>query len=181
MRKRALPAPTVAAAIPTRPYCFISYSTREPHVALLIECCRLLFSKHYDVEVTPSGLVAGASQRDQITKLINDCTFGVVSLDGLRANIAFEYGMLHAKNKPVLLMKEQSAQVDIRGFFHDSANLTFEPVALNLDTQFSNVKDVNYATWSRNSFMSTMKTLHTEFSKRKNEIKPFIEIPEFTW
>ena len=163
-----------------RPYCFFSYSTREPHVALLLECCRVLFSKHYDIEVTPSSLITGASQRDRITELVNGCTFAIVSLDGLRANITFEYGMLHIKNKPVLLLKEQTARVDIESYFQDSANLKFDPVALNLDTQFSNVKDVNYVTWNRNSFVGTLDILRKEFAKKKAEINPFFE-PEPIW
>jgi len=141
----------------------------------------MLFSPHYRVELTPSALASGASQRDQITQLISDCTFGIVCLDGLRANVSFEYGMLHGKDKPVLLMREQTALVDISGFFHDSPDLAFGPVSLDLDSQFSNVKDVNYATWNRNSIAQTMKVLWDEFQKKKDEIKPFVAIAKPKW
>lgn len=141
----------------------------------------MLFSPHYGVEITPSALESGASQRDQITRLISNCTFGIVCLDGLRPNISFEYGVLHGKQKPVILLREKAAQVDISGFFRDSPDLKFGPVSLNLDSQFSDVKDVNYATWDRHSIAKTMQVLWDEFQKKKHEIKPFLEIVKPAW
>ncbi len=122
---------------PPKPYFFVSYSTREPHVKLLIECPRTVFAPHFEIKLTPSALKSGASQRDQITKLIQDCTLAVVALDGLRPNIVFEYGILHGKNKPVMLFKEAEAKVNIPGFFRDSATLGVGPTPLELDTHFS--------------------------------------------
>ena len=171
----------VRAGAVSTPFCFVSYSTREPHVNLLLECARVLFSPHYRVELTPSALASGASQRDQITELISDCTFGIVCLDGLRPNVSFEYGILHGKQKPVILIREQTALVDISAFFRDSPDLAFSPVSLDLDTQFSNVKDVNYATWYRNSIAQTMGVLWDEFQKKKDEIKPFFTIEKPIW
>ncbi len=39
--------------------------------------------------------------------------FGVVVLDGLRPNVVFEYGVLHELTKPVILLKEKNAILDI--------------------------------------------------------------------
>lgn len=164
-----------------QPICFISYSTREPHVNLLIESAKVLFTPHYKIELTPSVLESGASQRDQITNLISKCAFGIVCLDGLRPNVSWEYGVLHGKQKPVILLREQTARVDIPGYFRDSPQLALTPVSLDLDSQFSNVKDVNYATWNRNSFTETMKVLWDQFEKKKNDIKPFVKIEKPTW
>src|SRR5713101_5505214 len=100
---KLLPPPRTVVKAEQEPYCFISYSTREPHVNLLVECARVLFQASYRVELTPSALASGASQRDQITELISSCAFGIVCLDGLRPNISFEYGILHGKQKPVIL------------------------------------------------------------------------------
>jgi len=147
----------------------------------LIECAKKLFDGYYGVQLTPSALASGASQRDQITELISKCTFAVVCLDGMRANVLFEYGILHGKEKPVILAKEASAQVDIKGFFRDSPDLVFNPVGVDLDSQFSDVKDVNYCTWQRFSFAATIKVLWDEYTKKKDLIKPFIEIAEPKW
>lgn len=117
-----------------RPYLFVSYSTREPHLKLLIECLRIVFLPYFDLKLTPSALESGASQRDQITKLIAGCSFGVVCLDGLRPNVIFEYGILHGRKKPLMLFKEGGAQADIRSFFRDPAGLGVASVALDLDS-----------------------------------------------
>lgn len=64
---------------------------------------------------------------------------------------------MHGKNKPVILFKEAEAKVDIPGFFRDPAILAVAPVAVDLDTQFSDVKDVHYATWNRFEISATAK------------------------
>jgi len=123
--------------LPARPLCFVSYSTREPHVQLLLQSARILFSPHYDIRITPSALEAGASQRDRITELIKRCAFAIVALDGLRPKVVWEYGMLHALEKPVILLKEAEAQVDIASLFSDAASLDVKAPTINLDSHFT--------------------------------------------
>jgi hypothetical protein len=176
-KKKNAISPVPVPASP-RPYCFVSYSTREPHVRLLLECIQKTLGSEYDVQHTPSVLVSGASQRDQITTLISNCAFGVVCLDGLRPNVLFEYGILHGMRKPVILVKEASAEVDIRGFYQTAPDLKINPVTIDLDSQFSDVKDVNYATWQRFAFSETMKMLWDEYCKKKADIKPYFDIAE---
>jgi hypothetical protein len=161
-----------------KPSYFVSYSTREPHTKLLIECLGIVFNGHFEMKITPSALQSGSSQREQITDLIGRCSFAVVCLDGLRPNVVFEYGILHGKNIPIMLFREAEAQVDIRGFVRESAGLGIGPFPLDLDLQFSDVKDVNYAPWNRFEIASTVKLIWEEYRKKKNEIKGYIEIPE---
>jgi nucleoside 2-deoxyribosyltransferase len=145
---------------------------------LLIECIEIVLTPHFKVNRTPSALESGASQRDQITRLIQDCAFGIVILDGLRPNVVFEYGILHGLKKPVIFFKEVEAQVDIRGFFGDAPELSLAPVAINLDKHFSDVKDINYATWNRFEIKKTIHTIWEEYRKKKDEIRDYIDIPE---
>jgi len=161
-----------------RPYCFVGYSTREPHVALLVECLKIVFTPHFDVKITPSALVSGASQRDEIAQLVANCAFAVVAIDGLRPNVVWEYGALHAHDKPVILLKEADARVDIDSYYQDAANLTAAPVKINLDTQLSDVKDVNYAIWNRFSIATTVGIIWSEYVKKKDEIAGYVDIPE---
>jgi nucleoside 2-deoxyribosyltransferase len=91
---------------------------------------RIVVGKHFKVELTPSALESGASQRDQITALIEGCAFAVVILDGLRPNVVFEYGILHGRNKPVILLKGEKATVDIRSFYGDDESGPYVAVAL---------------------------------------------------
>jgi hypothetical protein len=147
-------------------------------VSLLLECIEIVLVPHFKVERTPSALQSGASQRDQIKRLIQDCTFGIVILDGLRPNVVFEYGMLHGLSRPVIFFKEAEAQVDIRGFLGDAAELTLAPPSIDLDKHFSDVKDINYAVWNRFEIKKTVRTIWEEYKKKKDEIKGYIEIPE---
>jgi hypothetical protein len=159
-------------------YCFVSYSSREPHVQILVECLRILFYRFYEVVLTPSGLESGASQRQQISDLIRDCAFAVVVLDGLRPNVVFEYGMLHAMGKPVILLKEEEAQVDIRSFFKGGPELAVSDVLIDMDSQFSNVKDLFYATWRRFRIQETVRSVWEEYRKKKEQIAGYADIPE---
>jgi hypothetical protein len=132
-----------------KPYCFVSYSSREPHVNILLPCLWIALSPNFDLKLTPSALESGASQLATIKGLIAGCSFAVVVLDGLRPNVTYEYGLLDAQSKPVILLKEKSAAVDIKSLIGNTVDLGVAPPALNVDSQFSDVKDVNHAEWSR--------------------------------
>jgi hypothetical protein len=176
--RRKQPARDTGGRDNQAPTCFVSYSTRESHVSLLIECIEIVLTPHFRVERTPSALESGASQRDQITRIIHDCTFGIVILDGLRPNTLFEYGILHRLKKPVIFFKEAEARVDIRGFFGDAANLGLPPPAIDLDKHFSDAKDVYCAPWNRFEIKKTVRTIWEEYRKKKDEISDYIDIPE---
>jgi hypothetical protein len=160
------------------PYCFVSYSSREPHARTFVDCLQIVFGSKVKVECTPSTFESGASQRDQITSLIKGCQFGVVLLDGLRPNVVFEYGVMHGYGRPVLLFKEKEAEVDILGFFGTPVQIGVASPPVNCDTQFSNVKDVNYALWERFNLQQTVKLIWDEYRKKKDVIAGYIEIEE---
>ncbi|HEV2424923.1 MAG TPA: hypothetical protein VGZ29_08855 [Terriglobia bacterium] len=160
------------------PFCFVSYSTREPHVEALIECIEIVMSPHFNVVRTPSALQSGASQRDQITTLIKESSFGIVVLDGLRPNVVFEYGIMHGLGKPVILLKAENARVDLTSFLSDSLDLKIAPVKLDIDQQFSDVKDVYYGEWRRFEVKGTVRRVLEEYRKKKDEITGWVEIQE---
>ena len=161
-----------------RPYCFVSYSSREPHVNILFPCLWIALSSSFDVRLTPSALESGASQRAQITELIAGCAFAIVVLDGLRPNVTYEYGLLDACDKPVILLKERTATVDIKSLIGDSVSLAIAPPALNVDSQFSDVKDVNHVEWSRLDPAGAVKIILQEYKKKKSRIKGYVDIEE---
>jgi hypothetical protein len=162
-----------------RPYCFVSYSTREVHVPILIDCLRIVLGPHFEVKLTPSALESGASQRNQIISLIEGAAFTIVILDGLRPNVVFELGLIHGKNKPVLLFKEAEAIVDIQGLYSNPpAELRLNPPTVNLDTQLSDVKDINYAPWTRFDLKGTLALVWQEYSKKRDIIPGYVKIEE---
>ena len=99
------------------PHYFVSYSSREPHIKILLDALELVLGKHFEQHRTPAALESGESQYDQIFREIEGASFGVVILDGLRPNVVFEYGIMVGKGIPVLLFKEQSAEVDVEGYY----------------------------------------------------------------
>jgi len=83
---------------------------------LLCTLVWLVFDKQYRVSFTPSALVSGTSQLDEIEKQIVNCSLAVVCLDGLRPNVIHEWGYMRGLNRPVILLKKEGATVDLRHF-----------------------------------------------------------------
>jgi hypothetical protein len=160
------------------PFYFVSYSTGEPQIALLVECLEIVFRKHFKIKLTPSSLEVGKSQHDVILDQIRRSAFGVVCLDGLRPNVIFEYGAMKGANKGVLLLKEATATVDIAHFFAGAASLALPPPAIDMDKHFSNTKDRFYKTWNRFELKNTVKTIWESYKELRNEIDGYVEIPE---
>ncbi len=163
---------------PPKPYCFVSYSTRERHAQILIDCLRIVFTPYFEVKLTPPIIASGSSQLEQITKLIKGSAFAVVSLDGLRPNVVFEYGIAHAAGRPVILLREEEATVDVLGYLNDPANVSLTSVTIDMDNQFSDVKDLNFATWWRFSVPQTVKLIWEEYVKKRDEIDGYVNIEE---
>ena len=159
-------------------YCFVSYSTREPHNQILIECLKIAFHPHFELRFTPSALASGTSQLKQITDLIRECAFAVVSIDGLRPNVVFEYGLIEGIGKPAILLREQQSRVDILSFYGNAAQLTIAEVPFNPDSHFSDVKDLYYATWSRYAIKETVELIHDQYDKMRHKITDDVNIPK---
>jgi len=118
---------------------------------------------------TPSVLQSGVSQLDQITDVIKTCDFAIVALDGLRANVVFEYGLLRALQKPIIVLKEKNARVDIEGYYATPNPQVLE-VKLSVDSHLSNIKDINYAEWDRLDPQSTLNVIASEYDKKRTSI-----------
>src|SRR3989304_8610441 len=99
------------------PHYFVSYSSREPHVKNLLAALKDVLGNHFEQHRTPAALESGESQYEQTFKEIEGASFGVVILDGLRPNVVFEYGIMVGKGIPVLLFKEETAEVDVTGYY----------------------------------------------------------------
>jgi hypothetical protein len=163
----------------SKPYCFVSYSSRESHISVLFPCLWIALSPHFDLRLTPSALESGAGQRSQIVDLIMGCTFAVVVLDGLRPNVTYEYGLLEAHHRPVILLKEKNATVDVKSLVGaETVTLGIAAPVLSIDSHFSDIKDVNYAEWNRLDPVATIKTIVQEYIKKRTKIEDFIDITE---
>ncbi len=167
-----------AAAPAKKPFYFLSYSTGEPQIKLFIECLEIVFGKHFELGKTPASLTSGESQHKAILASVTGCAFGVVCLDGLRPNVIYEYGALRGADRPVLIFKEETAQVDIAHLFGGVASLGVPPPAIDLDKQFSNTKDFFYETWSRFEIKRTVKKIWDAYDKALKGKTGYVAISE---
>jgi hypothetical protein len=159
---------TAAAAPPSKPDFFVSYSTAEPTNSVLSTLLWILFQNDYNIRITPSALTSGTSQLSKIEKEIAESSFGVVCLDGLRPNVIHEWGFMRGHSVPVILLKREGATVDVRHFLRESAPEVPNP-ALDLNAHLSNLKDINYASWLPNDPPRSAKLIWDEYEKLRAE------------
>ena len=87
----------------------ISY-TRRVKVENAIK--KYLESKGLDV-ITGREVTSGGNLCDEIINLIQECDFGVVVYNELRHNISYEWGLLDALKKKVILLKDVNIHIDL--------------------------------------------------------------------
>jgi len=150
----------------SNPYCFVSYSSWEPQAQLVLACLHFLFKDRFEIHYTPSALESGGSQLSQITKLIRQCSFGVVILDGFRPNVIFEYGMLRGRDKPVILIMGDKATVDMKLYLESTPATPVANVPITIDKQFSDVKDEFRTGCDLSNFAAVLKILKEESEKK---------------
>jgi nucleoside 2-deoxyribosyltransferase len=56
---------------------------------------------------------------DEFLKAAKDCVLGVVILDGFRPNVLFEFGVLMGLEKPIVLLKDKEAEINIKTLYGD--------------------------------------------------------------
>jgi len=169
----------------SKPYYFVSYSSREPHVENLLDALQLVLRDHFEQRRTPATIESGESQYDRILKDIEGASFGVVVLDGLRPNVVFEYGIMVGNAKPILLLKEEAAEVDIAGYFTEIPptqpgrdDLLQVRPRLIVDSHFSDVKDRGWTTWFKFDPQKTRRVILEEYRKKHDKIRDYVEIKE---
>ena len=92
--------------------------------------------------------------------------------------MTYEYGLLEAYHRPVILLKEKNATVDVKSLVGETVNLAVAAPTLSIDSHFSDIKDVNCAEWSRLDPATTIRVLVQEYRKKQDKIQGFVEIPD---
>jgi tetratricopeptide (TPR) repeat protein len=49
--------------------------------------------------------------------MANNCSLGLIILDGFRPNVLFEFGYLKAKSKPIIILQSVDAQINLKSLF----------------------------------------------------------------
>jgi hypothetical protein len=163
-----------------KPWCFVSYSMREPTRSLLPVLIWHIFHEQYDVRLTPSALVSGQDQLSQIEAQIEKSLFGVVCLDGLRPNVVHEWGHLRGTHRPVIVIMREQATIDVLSLYGPSAPDGLSNPALDVDDHLSNLKGVNRATWYPDDPRRSVKIIWDEYNKMKDaaSIDGLLEVRE---
>lgn len=154
--------------------CFIVFSSREPHTEIVIDCIEAVLGQEFKYEVIrlDKYISSGESQYTEINKIINECSIGVVILDGFRPNILFEYGILNGLKKPCIVLKENNATIDLVGLFKDVGIVKkFDNPIIDMDKQFSDVKDRYYVSYDKNN----PKEIREKLKKEMSNLKQLIE------
>jgi len=83
-----------------------------------------------------------------------------------------------AYEKPIILLKEENATVDIRSLVGETVNLGVAAPTLKVDDHFSDIKGVNYAQWNWLRPADTIKVIWQEYRKKQSTIAGYVEIEE---
>jgi tetratricopeptide (TPR) repeat protein len=130
----------------------------------------------YNIEVkTLSDTVKPQESNFQtILQLLKDCILGIVILDGLRSNVVLEYGILLCLAKPIIVLKDKNAKIDIEGL-DDNLKDSLEKKhitnpKLDIDKHLSDVKDLHWTSYDWKSPDDFEENLQHELIKIKDKI-----------
>lgn len=107
----------------TKLNCLIVYSSQRhvpyiDHILNIVQEC--LVNEGYNPIFLREEIKPGQDYLQQIKRLIRDSILGVVILDGFRPNLIFEFGMLIALNKCILVLKSNEAIITTKSFYTQS-------------------------------------------------------------
>ena len=121
-----------------------------PYIQHIISNIGEVMDHYFEVKTLPDDVKPQESNFQTILKLLKDCVLGIVILDGLRPNVVLEYGILLGLGKPIIVLKDSNAEIDIENL-NDKLKSQFEKrkisnPKLDIDKHLSDVKDLH---WTR--------------------------------
>jgi len=121
--------------------CVILHTDKQyvSYIDNVIHIIREIMGNYFEVETLSDAIKPQESIREKILNLLKDCVLGIVILDGLRPNVILEYGALLALGKPVIVLRDENAEIDIKNL-DDSLKGISNP-KLDIDKHLSDVKD----------------------------------------
>lgn len=152
--------------------CFIVYSSWEPHINNTLDAIETVLESTGKYEIKRLALhgIPGHSQYSQLIDFLNKCSLAIIILDGFRPNVLFEYGILAGLHKPCIVLLEQNAIINIQSF-QKTSNKKASNIPIDMDKDFSDVKDQMYVKYNCNELKKLRELLDNELTK----IEPFVE------
>lgn len=78
---------------------------------------------------------------EEFLRAAKDCVLGVVILDGFRPNVLFEFGVLIGLKKPIVLLKDKKAEINIKTLYGDIDKQNCKMVTGLPASQFESLKN----------------------------------------
>ncbi|MFX0102222.1 MAG: hypothetical protein ACFFCS_21835 [Candidatus Hodarchaeota archaeon] len=167
--------------------CFIVYASKC-HVDYIDDILTIISKTLINFDFEP--VILGEEIRstkgyyEEVFSEIQRSRFGIVILDGLRANVTFEFGLLYGLKKPIIVLKSQNAQVNIENLYSKEEKQKYKKKRwfksilnprLDIITQFSDYGGRHYCVFSRTlketDQMSLKHRLEDELEKILSEIQ----------
>lgn len=121
------------------PKAFIVYSSisHVPYINSVLEVIESIL-KSMDIEPYYLGIEIKGEELYplKLQEMITQSDMGIVILDGMRPNVAFEYGLLVMKNIDIIPLKKKDAKYSIKSLFYNPAVNNLDPTLAFGDYRF---------------------------------------------
>ncbi len=153
-------------------YCFVAFSSKEKQIGVVFDCIKQAVKEDGDFQAfrLDETLHSGESQYEILLKLLKGCAFAIIILDGLRPNVIFEFGILKGLGKPCIVLIENNATTDVVSFFEKEKTKNIVNPKININDDFSDVKDRGYVRYAWNEPQEIRKTIKKELRNILKEI-----------
>jgi tetratricopeptide (TPR) repeat protein len=105
--------------------CLVIYSDKA-HVeyiyALLDQIDLVLEKNGFNPKRLGDEIRSSEDYLEKLETIVNNCSLGLIILDGFRPNVLFEFGYLKAKNKPIIILKSDDAAINIKTLFRETSD-----------------------------------------------------------
>jgi len=167
--------------------CVVAYPEKKyvPYIENVIKTIKeVLNTYNIEIKTLSSTVKPQGSNLQSIFNLLKDCILGIVILDGLRPNVVWEYGVLYGLGKPIIVLKDEKAEIDIKDLDDDlKSKLEKHHISnpkLDIDKHLSNVKDLHYIRYDWESPEKLKEVSINALKKNKEEILSEIKRPMIT-
>lgn len=99
---------------------YIVQANLEARLDNPVEIIRNALRTRFNFEtITSDNLEKDANYRTRLIETLQNSIFCIVVLDGLTPALTFEYGLAASLGKPIIVMRSQNADVDIRALYSE--------------------------------------------------------------
>lgn len=119
-KKRKVTAPAARTGPDNTLTVFLAQAGLEGRLDNPVEVIQNALRNRFGFHVlTSSQLMQDSNYRHNLVELVKKSIFVIVVLDGLTPSLTFEYGLASASEKPIVVLKSQNADIDVRSLYSE--------------------------------------------------------------